>query len=172
MVASDPARAAAELYFPYPQHARPVQLPPMKFPPLFRGLQHRGATFGLFAALTLLCARCSSSESPTQLQAQPSTPSGPSSPLGGESSTPDGTYGLPGPEPMSAPPEDEEPGATETNFLTPPCRQDSDCNAGRRCILGARAAADAGAATADAGDAGLASDAGVSLGFCERSDGG
>jgi hypothetical protein len=144
----------------------------MKIPPLFRGLQHRAATFGLFAALTLLCAGCSSSEAPSQLQAQPSTPSGPFTPLGGEPSTPDGTDGLPGPEPMSTPPESDGPGATETNFLTPPCRQDSDCNDGRRCILPARAAADAGAATADAGDAGLASDAGVSLGFCERSDGG
>jgi hypothetical protein len=127
--------------------------------------------FGLFAALMVLWAGCSSSESSTQLQAQPSMPGEPSSPLGGEPSTPDGTYGLPGPEPMSTPPDSEEPGATETNFLTPPCRQDSDCN-GRRCILGTRAVADAGGAAADAGDAGLASDAGVSLGFCERSDGG
>lgn len=144
----------------------------MKFPPLFRGLEQRGLTFGLVAALMLLCGGCSSSEPPTPLQAQPSMPGGPVTPLGGEPSTPDGTDGLPGPEPMSTPLENEEPGATETNFLTPPCRRDSDCNDGRRCILGARAAADAGAAAADAGDAGHASDAGGSLGFCERSDGG
>jgi hypothetical protein len=144
----------------------------MKFPPLFRALQRCGATFGLFAALALPWAGCSSSETPTQLQVQPSMPGAPSSPLAGEPLAPDDTYGLPGPEPMSTPPEDEEPGATETNFLTPPCRQDSDCNAGRRCILDARAAADAGAAAAGAGDAGLASDAGAGFGFCERPDGG
>lgn len=96
-------------------------------------------------------------------------PGGPAAPAG-EPSTPDGTYGLPGPEPVSTPPENDGPGATETNFLTPPCRTDSDCN-GRRCIIGARTAADAGA-PAEAADAGLASDAGLGLGFCERPDAG
>lgn len=161
----------AELYFPYPRGARRVQLSPMKFPPLFLVLLRRWGSLGLFAALALVGAGCSSNESPATLQVQPSMPSGPAGP--GEPSTPDGTYGLPGPEPMSTPPENDGPGATETNFLTPPCRQDSDCN-GRRCIFGARGAgeADAGAASADAGDAGRASDAGVDLGFCERPDAG
>lgn len=145
----------------------------MKFPPLFLGPQCRRASFGLFAALTLAlaCAGCSSGEPPS-LQVQPSTPGGPAAP-GGESSTPDGTdtYGSPGPDPVSVPPENDGPGATETNFLTPPCRQDSDCPDGRRCVGGARpAGADGGAA--DAGDAGLASDAGVGLGFCEPPDAG
>jgi len=89
------------------------------------------------------------------LQAQPSMPSGPSAP--GD------TYGLP--------PENDGPGATETNFFTLPCSKDSDCSDGKRCILGARVATDAGLA-ADAGDAGLASDAGAGLGRCERGDGG
>ena len=142
----------------------------MKFPPLFLGLPRRGAWFGPFAALALVCAACSSSEPPATLQVQPSMPSGPPAPSG-EPATPDGTYGLPGPEPMSTPPENDGPGATETNFLTPPCRQDSDCN-GRRCIGGARVAGAADGGATDAGDAGPASDAGVGLGFCERADAG
>jgi hypothetical protein len=109
------------------------------------------------------------------VQVQPSMPELPGAPrpLGGEPAPPDSTYGLPGPEPVSAPPENDGPGATETNFLTPPCRKDSDCSDGRRCIGGARVAgeADAGGA-ADAGDAGLASDAGADLGRCDPADAG
>jgi hypothetical protein len=142
----------------------------MKFPPLLLRSLRRGASLGLFAA-ALACGGCSSSEPPATLQVQPSMPSGPGAPAG-DPLTPDGTYGLPGPEPMSTPPEEEGPGATETNFLTPPCRQDSDCN-GRRCIVGARVASEPdGGAAVDADDAGPASDAGVTLGYCERADGG
>lgn len=111
-------------------------------------------------------------------QVQPSTPSGPAAPgvVAGEPA-PEGTdtYGLPGsPEPVSTPPESDGPGATETNFITPPCHKDSDCPDGRRCVGEARVAApaDAGAAP-NAADAGLASDAGViDLGHCEAADGG
>ncbi|HTV25244.1 MAG TPA: hypothetical protein VMG12_41405 [Polyangiaceae bacterium] len=93
---------------------------------------------------------------------QPSSPGGPANP---------DTYGLPGGEPVSAPTENDGPGATETNFLTPPCRKDSDCRDGRRCTAGdgERSGRDGGAA-ADAQDAG--SDAGVLLGRCELVDAG
>jgi hypothetical protein len=153
----------------------------MKFPPLSLVPLRRGLFLVLFAALVQGGAGCSSSEPPAALQVQPSQPGGPLAPgplVGGPPAPGDGD-GLPGPEPTSAPPDNEGPGATETNFLTPPCRADGDCPDGRRCVVGARAAAlpDAGApadagASADAGDAGAADDAGIGLGFCALADAG
>jgi len=95
---------------------------------------------------------------------------------------PDGvdSEGLSGADPLATPSEsDEQPGATETNFLTPPCRVDSDCRDGRRCVGGARQAAGADAGreqgardAGNPGDAGSSIDAGGVLGRCERPDAG
>jgi len=54
--------------------------------------------------------------------------------------------------PASASGEESQPNATETNFFSALCRQDTDCGETRRCEL----PADAGAATVPAADAGLA----------------
>lgn len=135
----------------------------MKFPPLSIARRRRAAGFGPCAALVLLHAACSSSDTSAVL-VQPSSPAGPESP---------GTYGLPGGEPVSTPTENDGPGATETNFLTPPCRQDSDCNDGRRCTVSAQSAAPRdGGGAADAGEAGASDDGGVVLGHCEPVDAG
>lgn len=145
----------------------------MKIPPSFLVSLRRGLCSVLLAALAQGSAGCSSDETPAGLQVQPSQPGGPVAPLGGGSSTPGDIDGLPGPEPTSAPPDDDGPGATETNFLTPPCRADGDCPGGRRCVNDARAAAglDAGAPS-DADDAGQERDAGRALGFCALPDAG
>jgi hypothetical protein len=144
----------------------------MKIPPLSIIRRCCAASIGLSAALAFALGGCSSNDT---VEVQPSAPGGPSAPgsPAGSPPPPDNTdtYGLPGPEPVSDPPENDGPGATETNFLTPPCRLDSDCPDARRCIAGARVLGqrDAGA---DAGDAGLASDAGIEVGRCEPIDGG
>lgn len=100
---------------------------------------------------------CSSDEPAFELQAAPSSPGSPSvfvadpggapAPAGEDVSEPP-----PVAVPLSAPPAEEEPDATETNFLTPPCGKH-----------GADAIADAGVsdAGAAAADAGVTGDAGA-----------
>jgi hypothetical protein len=97
----------------------------------------------------LLCGfviACSSTDPELVAQTQPSTPdtSGPAapgpSPPGPDTPEPVTVLGSPGDEiPVSAPPENDGPGATETNWLTLPCgKQRPDAG-------GADGAADAGA---------------------------
>ena len=66
------------------------------------------------------------------------------------------THGAADPDPVSVPIENDGPGATETNLLTPPCSKDSDCGAGRRCVGGSRTAS-----TTAATDGGAVSKGGV-----------
>jgi hypothetical protein len=155
-------------------------------------------------ALPVVVLACSDGE---PLDPSP-TPSSPGATPGGEPIAPSPgdpeptTYGSPGADPASAPVENDGPGATETNFLTPPCARDSDCGDGRRCVGGARTAAtdggaeasdggalvpdgaaivpDGGAAVTDGGAAadggavadGGADESGAGLGHCESIDGG
>jgi hypothetical protein len=98
----------------------------------------RAAGSGLVVALCLLLSACSSSDPPISSPADPA--SGGASPIG---------------TPSEAPPENDGPGATETNFITPPCHADADCGDGRRCVDESDRSLDAGV-----------SDAGVLVGHC------
>ncbi len=152
-------------------------------PPSTRGTA-RALWRRLAAVLSVAVFACSDSAPLVTDPAPPASPADVLDPLlpspGGEEPT---TYGTPGAAPVSVPVENDGPGATETNFLTPPCGKDSDCGDGRRCVDGARAAAagdgaDGGGAQqtdggAGAGDASVPSaDGGVVLGRCESIDGG
>jgi hypothetical protein len=103
------------------------------------GTRQRAARNGLIAILLLALLGCSSSEPPLTSPADPA--SGGASPVA---------------TPSAIPPENEGPGATETNFITPPCHADADCGGVRRCVdeSDRRVEADAGA------------DAGLALGRC------
>jgi hypothetical protein len=108
------------------------------------GLRWRTTRTGLIAVLMLALLGCSSSDPPVESPADQA--SGGAPPIA---------------TPSSIPPENEDPGATETNFITPPCHADADCGGVRRCVDEAdrRVEADAGA------------DAGLALGRCVSPDG-
>jgi hypothetical protein len=120
----------------------------------------RPRALGALACALLLAPACSSDEpaadvplsgpGPSVLSGDPGAPEGDPVVLSGDPVVPEpGSPGLseapPAGEPLSAPPVEEEPPATETNFLVPPCRKEG--------------AGDAGAGASDAGvggrDAGL-----------------
>jgi hypothetical protein len=103
----------------------------------------------LIAALCLVAAACASSDPPLTDRAQPaatdSTVADPGSAIPGEPEPGGSVFGSPGEEmPASSPPENDGPGATETNFITPPCGAD-----------GSRQIPDAGIAGGGAEDAGV-----------------
>jgi hypothetical protein len=137
----------------------------------------------LVLVLPVLFLGCASTEPQVTDTAQPALPGAVGTPTptlpAGEEPT---TYGVPGADPVSVPVENDGPGATETNFLTPPCGKDSDCGDGRRCVAGgarktAAGAADGGLDGADGGeDAGASSappdDAGTTIGRCQANDAG
>jgi hypothetical protein len=117
----------------------------MKKPFLFAGRRSRAPFHSPVALVFGLAIACSSTDPERVAQTQPSTPAGPAAP-GPSIPGP----GMTDPSPVSAPPENDGPGATETNWLTPPCgKQRPDAGA-------VEGAADAGAPDlgADAGAAG------------------
>jgi len=129
----------------------------MKKPFLCAGCRWRALFRSLVALACGLTVACSSTDPELVAQTQPSTPDnagpaapGPSTP-GPDMADPNPVFGSPGEVvPVSAPPENDGPGATETNWLTPPCgKQRPDAG-------GADSAADAGAPElgADAGATG------------------
>jgi hypothetical protein len=140
----------------------------------------------LVLVLPVLFLGCASTEPQLTDMAQPALPGAvgtptPTPPAGEEPTT----YGAPGADPVSVPVENDGPGATETNFLTPPCSKDSDCGDGRRCVGGAletpARAVDGGADVPDdEGDGGAdaaassasPADAGAALGRCQADDAG
>ena len=107
--------------------------------------------FGVLACALLLAPACSSDEpspegdlpgaGPSVLSADPDVVATPGEPIAPETESP-------GAEPFSAPPPDQEPPATETNFLVPPCRKTGP--AGDTIPVG-----DAGLGALDALDAGV-----------------
>lgn len=84
------------------------------------------AALGVLACALLLVPACSSDEpavdgdlpgsGPNVLSADPGAVASPGDPVAPEPESP-------GAEPFSAPPPDQEPPATETNFLVPPCQK-------------------------------------------------
>ena len=129
----------------------------MKKPFLFAGRVWRAPFRSPVAWVCGLAIACSSTDPELVAQTQPSTPDnagpaapGPSTP-GPDMADPSSVFGSPGEEiPVSAPPENDDPGATETNWLTLPCgKQRPDAG-------GVDSAADAGAPElgADAGATG------------------
>jgi hypothetical protein len=111
----------------------------MKNPTPPTGPCRRSALSLLGSALLLGLLGCSSSDPPIGAPMNPG--SGGAPPIA---------------TPSAMPPENEGPGATETNFITPPCHADADCGGVRRCLGEGdrRVEADAGA------------DAGPVLGRC------
>ncbi len=123
----------------------------------------RGACF---AGLALsVAAACSTSEPLVVDETSPVSPSsGVPRPAQGQGEPYVVSEGIVNGEEVAVPVESPGPQATETNFLTLPCRVDSDCAGGGRCVFasdegspdaGALAAGvDAGARDAGAVDAG------------------
>jgi hypothetical protein len=99
----------------------------MKKPFLFTACGWRAPLRSLVTVACGLAIACSSTDPELVAQRQPSTPDsagpaapGPSTP-GPDTADPSPVFGSPGEEiPVSTPP-DDGPGATETNWLTPPC---------------------------------------------------
>lgn len=100
----------------------------MKKPFLYAGPRRRAPSRSFATLLCGLAFACSSSDPDLVAQTQPSTPgnAGPSAPgpstPGPEAPDPSTVFESPGGEvPVSVPPENDGPGATETNWLTLPC---------------------------------------------------
>ena len=100
----------------------------MKLPPQVLGQRRRAPLVWFFMALGALGTGCSEPVRPELAEsASPATPRGAAPGAGGPVvAEPGMVFGAPGEDGMSVstPVENDGPGATETNFLTPPCGAD------------------------------------------------
>jgi len=126
----------------------------MKIRPFFSPIPPPPRACGVLVVCALAFAAACSSDEPTA--AEPVLPSGSGVFAGGASAPPGepGAPAAPAGEPLSAPPAEEQPQATETNFKVRPCLGDADCPQGWRCQrpdAGVVAPGDGAVARADAG---------------------